>query len=145
MAKKTVCRFDQELKRAGVVRAAEKDITATCLQDGIPCIGIDVCDGTYLAPARVKLCRVLIGTGHLLVERACISPVDLAALLGVMSWFAQLNRPIYFCFDTVYEFARLEPQDDNISLPNIAGSELLVSAVLSPLLELLLVMPLEAF
>jgi len=135
LAKKTVCRFDQELKRAGVVRAAEKDITATCLPDGIPCIGIDVCDGTYLAPAKVKLCRVLIGTGHLLVERACISPVDLAALLGVMSWFAQLNRPIYSCFDTVYEFARLEPQDDKISLPNIAGSELLVFAVLSPLLE----------
>ena len=42
LAKKTVCRFDQELKRAGVVRAAEKDITATCLPDGIPCIGIDV-------------------------------------------------------------------------------------------------------
>ena len=52
-----------------------------------------------------------------------------------MSRFAQFNRPIYSCFDTVYEFARLEPQDDKISLPNIAGSELLVFAVLSPLLE----------
>ena len=69
------------------------------------CVGIDVCDGTFLAPGRNKLGCLLVGVAHLLITDAhLISPDGLAALLGDMSWFARLSRPTYSCFHDVYEF-----------------------------------------
>ena len=131
----TVGAFDRELDRAGVIRAAEKDITAAHSFEGIPCIGIDVCDGMYLAPARVKLCRLLIGIGHMLVSDASLSPIYFSAILGHMSWFPQLNRPAYSVLDTVYPFTRIEPSDVKTRQPVEAGAELLMFTALAPLLE----------
>ena len=73
--------------------------------------------------------------GYLLVHHVALSPLDLAAMIGHMSWHAQLDRPIFECVDSVYAFARMEPQDAKIDLPALAGSELLMFLVLSPLLE----------
>ena len=135
LARSTVSRFDDELESAGVVRAASKDITAALDRDGVPCIGIDVCDGTFLAPERSKLARLLCGVGHQLAFDVRMSPLSLGAILGHMSWFAQLNRPIYSCFDTVYGFTRQTPDDEARALPPSASLELLLFLALTPLLE----------
>ena len=58
-------------------------MTAEICDEGIPAIGIDLCGGTHLAPAKEKLYRLLIGVGYLLTHNVPISPFDLAAILGL--------------------------------------------------------------
>ena len=47
-------------------------------------------------------------------------------LLGHMSWFAQLSRPVYSCFLVVYDFARLEQPDTARTLPGKAACKILM-------------------
>lgn len=49
-------------------------------------------------------------------EEHCISPVGLGELLG--HFFAQINLPLYYLFDAVYEFERRVPQDEVQFLPD---------------------------
>ena len=134
-AVETAARFDAELDRAGVIRAHAKDVTAEVSSTGVTCVGVDVCDGTFLAPARNKLGLVLVGTTHLLTSDVEITPVGLAALLGHKSWFAQLSRPLYSCFLAVYDFARRSNSDVAQSLPTSCACELLTFLLLAPVLE----------
>ena len=134
LACSTVRRFDEELMRAGVVRAAEKYITAACDPLGIPCIGVDVCNGSALEPAKGKLARLVTGAGQLVANDMAVSPLGLGVILGHMSWFAQLNRPVFSCFDNVYPFTRIAPYDRALLLSDDAAVELLLCLVLTPLL-----------
>jgi hypothetical protein len=98
-------------------------------------VGVDICDGKLLAPARVKLVSLLLGVAHFLNTPMTISPVGLGAILGHMSWFTQLSRPLYSCFHSVYDFARIPDDSTPSHLPGCAACELLTFLLLAPLLE----------
>ena len=102
---------------------------------GVTCVGVDVCDGQFLAPSRTKLALLLIGVAHFLGTDLIISPDGLSALLGHMSWFTQLNRPLYSCFNVVYDFTRMGDTGAAASLSRPAACELLTFLLLTPVLE----------
>ena len=136
LARTTVGRLDKTLARAGIVRAEEKDVTAEISDTGVTCIGVDICQGIFLAPHNKKLCKIIAGMlGFVMRPRREVTPDGLAALLGHFSWFAQLNRPLYSCFDTVYDFTRLEGPDVARNLPESCMHECLLFTCLLPMLE----------
>ena len=88
LARTTVGRLDKTLARAGIVRAEEKDVTAALPGTGVTCIGVDVCEGIFLAPHNKKLCKIIAGMlGFVMRSRREVTPDGLAALLGHFSWF----------------------------------------------------------
>ena len=136
LASRTAGQLDRALKCGGIVRSEEKDVTAACAEEGITCIGVDVCSGLFLAPSAKKLSKLFVGVLHFIFRsNCCIFPLGLAALLGRFARFAQLNRPLYSCFDCVYEFARRMPQDKEHPLPDACIAECLLFVALMPMLE----------
>ena len=77
-------RLDQEFVAHGVLAHPDKAINAA-LDETV--IGIDLVDGRYLAPNTPKLLKVLSGCLHFLTLQQA-SPLEIAALLGHLSWFA---------------------------------------------------------
>ena len=123
--------LDEAVKRAGIQRHLKKDengMTSTTV------IGIDLEIGRYLLPERVKLQRLLVGVCHLLDTGAELTGDELAATLGICSWFAALSRAMLSCFHAVYDFSR-EREKLRAALPDAARAELWLFAVLCPLLE----------
>ena len=123
--------LDAALASDGVLRNEEKDVT------GVPsgtAVGVDLCDGTFLAPSASKLLFAL-AHGADLLSRPRVSPLELHSLLGLLQWFDLLNRPLYSALDRVYDFVR-DPADDVARvLPDDVRSELLLALLLAPLME----------
>ena len=64
-----------------------------------------------------------------------MSPCQLAAFLGTVQWHCLLNRPAFSAFHEVYHFTRSVPQNEARKVGVDVWRELLLFAVLSPLLE----------
>ena len=90
-------RLDRSFIRCNVAKHAAKDVT---LAADVTCIGIDVCGGRFLAPHADSLAKVLAAVCHMVTMGGdlLISPRQMAALLGVMQWHCQLNRPVFSAF-----------------------------------------------
>ena len=100
----------------------------------VTCVGIDVCEGIFLAPNARKLAQTLVATTHLVEARPRVSPLGISKLNGTNTWFAQLNRPSFSVFDKVYAFIEgYSPQ--RTDLPREILAELVAFCCLSPLLE----------
>ena len=67
------------------------------------CIGVDFCNGRYVAPNAKKVCRLLIGISHCIRTRPWLSALELSALLGAETWIGLLNRPSLARFFRIYE------------------------------------------
>ena len=123
--------FDQVLKNHNIQASQEKDVNG---KTDTTCIGIDVCEGRFLAPSSHKLAKLLCCCIELLVSRPEISPLECSAILGVCTWFALLNRPSFSIFGDIYNFVK-GYNTTRTSLPANVLSELLLFVALSPLLE----------
>lgn len=133
---RTAAKLDAALAEGGIVRSEEKDVTTEISEGGVTCTGVDVCSGIYLAPQRKKVASLFNGVLAFAQQtERLISPNGLAALLGHFSWFAQLSRPMYSCFDHVYEFARRTLPEAPQRLPDTCLAECLWFLALMPLLE----------
>ena len=60
-AQSRACALDKALAAAGVLRNTDKDITGSL---SATCIGVDVCDGRFLAPNAPKPLSFLFFLGH---------------------------------------------------------------------------------
>ena len=67
--------------------------------------------------------------------RGKITPKGMSALLGVGQWMILLNRPLFSCLDTVYPFARQQPDTVLHPIGQKIKCELMLHAVLAPYLE----------
>ena len=123
--------LDAALVADGVLRNCDKDVNGSL--DGTA-VGVDLCDGTFLAPSAPKLLAAL-AHGADLLARPLVSPAELHSCLGVVQWFDLLNRLLFSALDVVYDFVR-DP-DDHVPrvLPPAVRSELLVALLLAPLME----------
>ena len=93
--------------------------------------------GVVLSPNAKSLSKLFSCMLHIALHRMSIllSPKQAAAILGVMQWHCQLNRPSYAIFHHIYEFTKQEPDDQSHPLPTVCFQELLQFLFLSPLLE----------
>jgi len=132
--RKTSRNLDRAFQRHGVIKHSAKDVSAATTAT---CVGIDVDSGRYLSPHAASLCKVIAAVTHMSSRKTdlLISPLQLAALLGVMQWECQLNRPTYSIFYHVYEFTKSLPDDVPKRLPSQAFQELLMFICLAPCLE----------
>jgi hypothetical protein len=124
----------------GIPRRKDKD---DHLKDTITGLGCLLTNG----PARVeplpsRVAEALAGTLDLLRTKRA-SPLGVAALLGVDQWMAQMARGSFSVFDKVYAFVRLEPGKEVCDVPQDVLHELLVFALLIPLLAADLERPLS--
>ena len=117
------------------------------------CIGVDLVGGLVLAANAPKLiqflqCVSLLGS-YLLAEDdqsasrlrgspslgregvLRMSPNALASILGIGSWFCQLNRPLFAVLDRIYAFTTSEPRDVPRTVPDAAILELVHLGILS--------------
>jgi hypothetical protein len=122
---------DRGLERVGVERNTSKDVNG---EPNATVIGIDVVDGTRLAPSSCKLAvwlTALVG----LCNNPQLSPKEASMFLGLPHWFGQLSRGTYSAFNAVYPFTRLTPDHAELHLPPGALAELLLFGLLTPSLE----------
>ena len=133
-ASRTLQNLDRSFKRMGILKHAAKDVS---LASSTTCIGIDVEAGRFLAPHLQSVLKFMAALVHMFRcgDNLLVSPLQLASLLGVAQWHAQLNRPTYSIFDHVYEFARRIPGNVPVQLPAVVMQELLQFLFLLPLLE----------
>lgn len=132
--RKMLHNLDHAFARLGVQKHAAKDVSAV---SDTTCVGIDVNSGRYLSPHAPALLKVLAAVTHMahMGRNLLASPLQLAALMGVMQWECQLNRPIYSAFYHVYEFTKSQPDDVPQEMPSQVMQELLMFVFLSPCLE----------
>ena len=125
---------DQAFDELGVLCSTEKNVTGVT---DTTCIGVDVHDGLYLAGHATKLQTFLWAVVHLSCARESLhlSPNMVAAILGIPSWLAQLNRPIYSVFGRIYDFTGRQDKDKVSLVPSIVVHELIHAALLAPLFE----------
>ena len=127
-----MARVDSALKQWCVQPHVGKNVDGAT--DGT-CIGVDLVGGLALAANAAKLWRFLqcvSAFGSLEDEAspserggAYLSPNALASVLGIGSWFCQLNRPLFAVLHNVYTFTTAEPKNDVRRVP--------VEALLGPL------------
>ena len=124
-------RLDQAIIDRGVQPALDKD--ENYVHD-VTCIGIDVCEGIFLAPNARTLALTLAAVVHLAITDAHVSPHGISKLNGTNTWFAQLNRPSFSVFDKIYRFVEGYSKD-LVALPVEVLRELVCFSCLIPLLE----------
>ena len=101
--------IDRAFRRLGLRSHQTK--RATGALDGT-CIGTDLFKGTFFGPAVHKLAQILHALS-LLVDSDSpvkVSPIGLAAVVGVCQRFDLLARPLLSVFFQCYKFARWMPQ-----------------------------------
>ena len=128
---KLVDRLDRGLKKAGIQRHTGKDENAKA---STTCLGVDFEDGRFVCPHVRKLAKVMAGTLCFLDGSHLMSPVELSALLGHLTWFALLARPVLSCFHDVYKHSQANSSDRCV-LSGAATAELSLYLGLLPLLE----------
>ena len=119
---------DREVERAGIIGHPGKDVNE---EVSATVIGVDVVDGIALGPNLPKLTRILVGLAFFFGVGPLISPLELHAVLGHMSWMAMLNRHLFACFARVYDFTS-SLGEERVVLPDGARFELLLFVALLP-------------
>jgi len=122
--------LDRAFCRLGATRHEKKDVDQ--VTDGVA-IGIQLDRGLYLAPASSSLCNLLLVIVHLVTvfPQPLVTPLEIAAVLGVAQWFCLLNRSLFSSFYHIYEFVRTEPQNVRIHMSSEAMRELAIIACLA--------------
>ena len=94
-------KLDNAFIEHGVLAHPDKAINAA-LDETV--IGIDLVNGQYLTPNTPKMLKVLSGCLFFLAFRKA-SPLEVAAVLGHLSWFALMVRASFACFHMIYTFS----------------------------------------
>jgi hypothetical protein len=134
-ATKSAERLDRAFDRVGILKNVSKDVTGDL--NGT-CIGVDLVAGLSLAPSITKLATLLAALVELCKDphsNPHMAPYNLAAILGVVQWFDQLNRPLFSVLDTVYQFCRLSRPRTAQPLLKSHVAELIMVLCLAPLWE----------
>ena len=129
--KDVLVQLDKCISDRGIQAAVAKDENDV---HDVTCIGIDVCDGIFLAPNARKLACAVVSVVHLAETGAHVSPLGVSKLNGTNTWFAQLNRPSFSVFDKIYPFVEGFSKERG-PMPDDVLRELVCFACLSPLLE----------
>ena len=129
--REAVRRLDREFVSRNILKNASKDVNGS-LEGTL--IGIDLCDGSFFAAHAPRL-AVLLFAGVSLIRAGSASPLQLAAFIGFIQWFALLARPTLSVFDLVYAFVRREPQDIVAPLGEGVIAELSLALLLAPFWE----------
>lgn len=132
LARQLVSQTDTACAEAGLQRNAAKDVSNVA---DATCVGIDVEGGVRVCPHVNKLALLAAGLAYLFEQGAQVSPLELYALLGHLTWIGLLNRPSLSCFHDVYVQAREGATDARKPLGSAATTELLLFTALLPLLE----------
>ena len=127
----TLRKLDASFDHMGIRRHDKKDVNGVL--DGTA-IGIDLDGGLRLTPHTPKWVTLLLGLVRLLTT-GWVSPLGLAAVLGNVQWFDQLNRPLFSCLDAVYAFTRRTHPNTPQKLSDEHRAELLLVILLAPLWE----------
>lgn len=127
----TLRQFDASMANASIPRKRSKDIT---LVENITALGCEISSRPHLAePAADKLHKCFCSLLDVLAKGVA-SPRAVNGLLGLLQWFALLQRPYFATFNHVYEFVRREPAVQPTCLPLQVQQELAVAFGLLPLL-----------
>ncbi|CAE7867460.1 unnamed protein product, partial [Symbiodinium sp. KB8] len=128
----TLANLDRAFESHGIPRNASKDIS---LAPELTALGCDLSNNPVKAePNSEKMGQCICRTLDLL-HRTHASPRAVHGLLGVWEWFALLQRGFFSIYDSVYQFVRKEPADCVFPVPGAVLNEMLVSALLAPLLS----------
>lgn len=128
----TLANLDRAFESHGILRNASKDIS---LAPELTALGCDLSNNPVKAePNSEKMGQCICRTLDLL-HRTHASPRAVHGLLGVWEWFALLQRGFFSIYDSVYQFVRKEPADCVFPVPGAVLNEMLVSALLAPLLS----------
>ena len=113
-----------------------KDEKEEVARSRLTALGCDIqTDPPLVAPDAHKLSRLVGGLlAVILNPEPVMSPRTFSALLGLLQWFMQLQRPCFAILAAVYDFAALEPQDRPRRVPFETVMELEVALCLLPLL-----------
>lgn len=132
--RRTMAKLDRAFVRLGVEKHPGKDVRAA---SSATCIGIDVCQGRFLAPSATSLVKLFCAVLYMWQCGAFLqtTPHQLAALLGVMQWHCQLNRPSFSVFHCVYEFTKSLPGNVAKPIPKRVFEEIALFIFLVPCLE----------
>ena len=95
-----LCALDSTIRDRGIIAAERKNVNDALSET---CIGVDFCDGIYVAPNSRKLARLLIALAHCVVTAPRLSALEVSALLGQETWIGLLNRPSLSCFHFIYD------------------------------------------
>ncbi len=123
--------LDEAMEDGGVARNDAKSLVA--VRSGTA-IGIDLCDGAFLAPHAPKLALVLSGAAAL-VDQPPLSPSGTSALLGHFTWFGLLARPMLSSFAEIYGRTTLPGLHSETPLSRRDLAELMAFVCLLPLCE----------
>ena len=131
-AKDRLAKFDEALVGFGIEKNNSKDVDMASSMVGLGC-----CLGNSppcVEPDESKLLTLLLAIVGLSAQPS-LAPAELASILGVAQWFAQLSRWHFSIFSKVYAFQRLEPQEEERIVDQACVAELLLFAALAPLLS----------
>ena len=131
LSKTRMASLDGAMAAGGVVRNVDKSLVAA--RSGTA-IGIDLCEGAFLAPHAPKLALVVSGAAGL-INAPALSPSGTSALLGHYTWFGLLARPMLSCFAEVYGRTLLPGLHDETPLSDRDLAELVAFVCLLPLCE----------
>ena len=125
---------DRSFQRNNILKHEAKDVNDSA--NGTV-IGIDLLEGRFLTPSVDSVVKFLAAIVHI---ASCgsdfkVAPLQLASILGVAQWHAQLNRPTYSIFFYAYDFVKILPGDIPLVLPSSVLQELLHFAFILPCLE----------
>ena len=133
-AENAMAEVDQAFDKLHVLCSTDKNVTAA---GSTTCIGVDIDDGLFLVGEARKVQAFLLGTVGMAQHRDSLflSPNAVAGILGIVSWLAQLNRPLYAVFDRIYQFTGGPFKTTPAAVPVAAIQELAHAALLAPLFE----------
>ena len=98
------------------------------LQNG-KVLGIQLRDGTRLQARGDRVWNLLEASGELSSSRRA-TPLHISGLCGHLHWQNLLNRPLFSCLHSVYEFAQAEPQQQERFVSGSVLSEVLLNVSL---------------
>ena len=100
--------LDHAMAAADIMRNTDKDVDDA---NNAKCLGIDLVDGSSWDAPAARTFSALADV-IALTKAPRTSPQAMAECMGGLQWYDLLCRPKFSCYDTVYEFMRLEPQKE---------------------------------
>jgi hypothetical protein len=91
-------------------------------------------DGLFWSPALPKLAYLLPAILHI-INGAPVTPLTMAAIVGVIQWFDQLCRLLFAALDEAYAFASRTPGNVSQPLESSLLAELALVVCLAPAWE----------
>ena len=95
-------------------------------------LGVDLRDGIRLQARGDKISAILSEFVGLAANPVC-TPLSLAAFVGQLQWQCMLARPLFSCFNMVYDLVRRQPDSEDQPLTDGIMSELALCSSLFPL------------